>query len=89
MSKRLQAGLPNTSHMRSHTTASKCEAAPALAWAIWMPRCRKSATCTKSASRKPRVVRAGVPTRMPPGTTALWSPGTLFLFRVMWARSST
>mmetsp|Transcript_5467 Transcript_5467/g.19949 ORF Transcript_5467/g.19949 Transcript_5467/m.19949 type:complete len:216 (-) Transcript_5467:845-1492(-) len=55
----------------------------------WMPRSMKSATATKSCSTKPRVVMAGAPMRMPPGTTAERSPGTEFLLRVMAARSST
>ena len=42
-----------------------------------------------SASTKPRVVSAGVPMRTPPGTSALLSPATLFLFSVMCARSHT
>lgn len=49
----------------------------------------KSATRRKSASVKPRVVSAGEPMRTPPGTTADLSPGTLFLFSVMAAMSST
>ena len=52
-------------------------------------RSRKSATRWKSDCTKPRVVRAGEPMRTPPGTTADLSPGTLFLFSVMAARSST
>lgn len=43
----------------------------------------KSATFSKSASLKPRVVSAGVPMRMPPGTMADLSPGTEFLFSVI------
>mmetsp|Transcript_29782 Transcript_29782/g.75858 ORF Transcript_29782/g.75858 Transcript_29782/m.75858 type:complete len:235 (+) Transcript_29782:307-1011(+) len=57
--------------------------------AILTARSRNSATLTKSASLKPRVVSAGVPTRMPPGMMALLSPGTLFLFSVMDTSSST
>mmetsp|Transcript_4710 Transcript_4710/g.11943 ORF Transcript_4710/g.11943 Transcript_4710/m.11943 type:complete len:206 (+) Transcript_4710:461-1078(+) len=49
----------------------------------------KSATCTKSCSMNPLVVRAGVPILMPPGTRALVSPGTVFLLAAMWASSMT
>merc|ERR1712078_658509 len=56
-------------------------------WAIVTARSRKSATFSKSASWKPREVRAGVPMRMPPGTRALVSPGTVFLFTAMCAIS--
>jgi hypothetical protein len=55
----------------------------AITTARWM----NSATCSNSASPKPRVVSAGVPMRMPPGTMALLSPGTLFLFRVLGGRA--
>lgn len=53
------------------------------------PWCTNSATCSKSFSTKPREVRAGEPMRMPPGTIALLSPGTVFLFSAMCASSST
>ncbi|KAA6419642.1 MAG: hypothetical protein FRX49_10366 [Trebouxia sp. A1-2] len=50
---------------------------------------KKSAILTKSSCLKPLVVRAGVPMRTPPGMMADLSPGTLFLLRVMEARSRT
>ena len=50
---------------------------------------RKSATRTMSASFKPRVVRAGVPRRMPLVTMGgRVSLGTLFLLTMMPAASS-
>mmetsp|Transcript_677 Transcript_677/g.1780 ORF Transcript_677/g.1780 Transcript_677/m.1780 type:complete len:219 (+) Transcript_677:65-721(+) len=55
--------------------------------AIWMPLWTRSATFSKSSSTKPRVVSAGAPILMPPGTMALLSPGTEFLFSVIWHRS--
>ena len=57
--------------------------------AISIPLCTKSATESKSDSMKPRDVNAGEPMRMPPGTIALLSPGTVFLFSAMCASSST
>mmetsp|Transcript_13903 Transcript_13903/g.29703 ORF Transcript_13903/g.29703 Transcript_13903/m.29703 type:complete len:213 (+) Transcript_13903:446-1084(+) len=48
-----------------------------------------STTCSKSFSVKPRVVRAGVPMRTPPGTRAETSPGTVFLLAAMCTSSST
>lgn len=49
----------------------------------WM----KSATCWKSDSVKPRLVKAGVPRRIPPGVMALESPGTVFLLVTIYAAS--
>jgi hypothetical protein len=49
---------------------------------------RKSATTTKSFSTRPREVRAGVPSRTPPGVKADVSPYTEFLFTVTAARSA-
>mmetsp|Transcript_17496 Transcript_17496/g.43177 ORF Transcript_17496/g.43177 Transcript_17496/m.43177 type:complete len:254 (-) Transcript_17496:828-1589(-) len=57
--------------------------------AMWMPFTTRSATFSKSASTKPRVVSAGVPRRRPPGTMADTSPGTVFLLQAMCASSST
>uniref|UniRef100_A0A6B0U405 Putative secreted protein n=1 Tax=Ixodes ricinus TaxID=34613 RepID=A0A6B0U405_IXORI len=48
-----------------------------------------SATMAMSCSLSPLVVRAGVPSRMPPGLRALLSPGTVFLLQAMDMSSST
>ena len=55
----------------------------AISTPLWM----RSATRVKSSSSMPRVVMAGAPMRMPPGMSAEVSRGTLFLLRVMCARS--
>ena len=44
---------------------------------------RAAPTFSMSASFMPRVVRAGVPKRTPPGFSALTSPGTVFLLTLM------
>mmetsp|Transcript_14894 Transcript_14894/g.17118 ORF Transcript_14894/g.17118 Transcript_14894/m.17118 type:complete len:222 (-) Transcript_14894:21-686(-) len=62
--------------------------------AAWMcfpistARVKNSATSSKFFSVRPRVVRAGVPSRTPPGVIALLSPTILFLFAVMWQKSN-
>eukprot|EP00959_Pyramimonas_sp_CCMP1952_P183017 3827091-Pyramimonas_sp.AAC.1 len=56
---------------------------------ICAARCRNSPTLTKSASKRPLEVMAGVPMRTPPGLSALASPRTAFLLRVMWQSSQT
>mmetsp|Transcript_31436 Transcript_31436/g.68743 ORF Transcript_31436/g.68743 Transcript_31436/m.68743 type:complete len:269 (+) Transcript_31436:84-890(+) len=56
---------------------------------ICAARCKNSPTLTKSASNRPREVMAGVPMRTPPGLSALASPNTAFLLRVMWPSSQT
>ena len=62
----------------------------ALAWMVlasWTAPWSMSATASKSASLRPRVVMAGAPMRTPPGESAETSPGTAFLFSVIWQTS--
>mmetsp|Transcript_19598 Transcript_19598/g.47454 ORF Transcript_19598/g.47454 Transcript_19598/m.47454 type:complete len:256 (-) Transcript_19598:610-1377(-) len=57
--------------------------------AICTPSHTSSATCSKSASVKPREVSAAVPMRTPPGISAEVSPATEFLLSVIDASSNT
>mmetsp|Transcript_43101 Transcript_43101/g.105384 ORF Transcript_43101/g.105384 Transcript_43101/m.105384 type:complete len:227 (-) Transcript_43101:762-1442(-) len=52
-----------------------------------MARSMKTAIRSKSFSTRPRVVMAGAPTRRPWGTSALLSPGTVFLLQCRLASS--
>ena len=63
---------------------------PEVAWILRakaIPLCKKAATVSMSASSMPLVVKAGVPSLIPPGVRADLSPTTLFLFVVMCIKS--
>merc|ERR1712094_49150 len=58
-----------------------------IVFASWTASWSMSATASKSFSFRPRVVMAGAPILTPPGKSAETSPGTAFLFSVIWQTS--